>query len=94
MTDEIKDITNYIKKQLEKTYCIEFKEFKKVDLNKLLDYITNLQKENERLKELNICVGCENNPDYKSRIDKALEIIERNENKAPIDEALKILKGE
>lgn len=27
-----------------------------------------LKEENKQLKELNVCVGCENNPDYKTRI--------------------------
>lgn len=45
------------------------------ELHNLSDYITNLQKENRTLKELNACVGCNNNPDYKSRIDKAVEYI-------------------
>ena len=34
----------------------------------------DLQKENEILKEQNVCVGCNNNPDYKSRNEKAREI--------------------
>jgi hypothetical protein len=37
------------------------------------DYINDLKEENKTLKELNVCVGCDNNPDYKSRIDKAIE---------------------
>ena len=32
----------------------------------------DLKEENRQLKELNVCVGCENNPDYKTKI-KALE---------------------
>lgn len=43
----------------------------------LKDYITNLQEENEILKELNICVGCENNPDYKLRCEKAINFINK-----------------
>ena len=35
--------------------------------------------ENETLKNLNVCVGCDNNPSYKARIDKAIEYI-KNEN--------------
>ena len=42
------------------------------------DYITNLQEENKTLKELNVCVGCNNNPDYKTRIDKAIEYLKNN----------------
>lgn len=64
MKDEIKIITlGDIFKNLE----TEEKAFK------FKNYITNLQEENEILKELNVCVGCNNNPDYKTRIDKAIE---------------------
>ena len=53
------------------------------DINEKLndDYklvIEKLEKENKVLKELNVCVGCEDNPSYKSRIDKAIEYIEKN----------------
>ena len=40
--------------------------------------VKELEEENNTLKELNVCVGCDNNPDYKSRIDKAIEYIEEN----------------
>lgn len=40
-----------------------------------MDEYAELKKENEKLKELNICVGCENNPDYKSRCKRANKII-------------------
>lgn len=64
-----------------------------------------LEEENNELKELNVCVGCDNNPDYKSRILKAIEyIIERYDyqghalthtfDKDNVRELLKILKGE
>ena len=36
------------------------------------DRIKELEEENKTLKELNVCVGCDNNPDYKTRI-KELE---------------------
>ena len=36
------------------------------------DRIKELEEENKTLKELNVCVGCNNNPDYKTRI-KELE---------------------
>ena len=42
------------------------------------DRIKELEEENERLKELNVCVGCNNNPDYKSRIDEAIKYIKDN----------------
>lgn len=74
---------------------------------KMADYITNLQQENERLKEKNKmlqedawrnndnlmemvkeeleksnCEECEICEDYKSRIEKAVEYIEKNQYKA------------
>jgi hypothetical protein len=68
------------------------------------DYINDLKEENKTLKELNVCVGCDNNPDYKSRIDKAIDyIIERYDykghalthtfDKDNVRELLNILKG-
>lgn len=39
--------------------------------------LTEYAEENETLKELNVCVGCNNNPDYKTRIDKAIEYINK-----------------
>ena len=46
MNDEIREILERIKTYPEKLYCLSEKE-KRI----LLDYITNLQQENERLKE-------------------------------------------
>ena len=70
-------------------------------MNKLEAKIKELEKENKVLKELNVCVGCEDNPTYKARIDKAIEYIENNELICFIDydtkkfknELLDILKG-
>jgi len=73
---------------------------------RLRDKIKELEKENKTLKELNVCVGCNNNPDYKSIIDKAIEYIKDNASYVEdinrcvddlrdddCDELLKILKG-
>ena len=38
-----------------------------------------LKEENESLKELNVCVGCNNNPDYKSRNEKTIELLNRHD---------------
>lgn len=57
MKDEIKEILDYFRKYAtirENTMITEIE-----------DYITNLQEENEILKEMNVCVGCNNNSDYK-----------------------------
>jgi len=50
---------------------------------RLIDKIKELEEENKQLKELNVCVGCNNNPSYKSRIDKAIEYIEEELNCTP-----------
>lgn len=52
------------------------------DFDDLLDYITNLQQENERLKEIKPCMlnfqECYVVKDYKSRCEKASEYIKNN----------------
>lgn len=101
---EIKEILRYLK--IENGHCSSELSYKETHI--LLDYITNLQEENKTLKELNVCVGCNNNPDYKKRIDKALEYIEEHKRNVydtfgegivfgemgGIKEIIKILKGE
>jgi hypothetical protein len=70
--------------------------------SKLRDKIKELEKENKTLKELNVCVGCDNNPDYKKRIYKAIEYIELKStihktyclDREEMKVLLKILKGE
>ena len=91
--------------------------FSLYDLKTLLDYITNLQEEvnkltaesteweskcydlqeeNEILRELNVCVGC--NLNYKQRNEKAIEILEQDKSSASFNTAeriaLNILKGD
>ena len=52
-------------------------------IDKLQNKIKELEEENKTLKELNVCVGCDNNPDYKTRIK---ELEEENERlKAEVD---------
>ena len=46
-----KEIKEYIKEQIDKCYVIEHMNFEKVDLSRLLDYITKLQEENSILNE-------------------------------------------
>ena len=108
---------NYIKeleeenKKLKEEYITLEKDYGTCELenSKLRDKIKELEKENNTLKELNVCVGCNNNPDYKSRIDKAIEYIHNNQpvfelsskeqlqewfEKEYYVELLKILRGE
>ena len=92
MTNEIKKILDYLKDK--KGYAInEFgahKELTPEENNKLLDYITNLQEENEKSKEYiefykdmtdkwkdMTNVFKESSEDYKQRIDKAVEYLEQ-----------------
>ena len=81
MKDEIKEILellNLNRVAISNGIC-RVKDFmSREQINKLLDYITNLQEENKTLKELNICVGCNNNPDYKSRNEKAIKYIRQH----------------
>lgn len=77
MNNEIKEILEFLSNE---NYYIQdidckFKRLYLDEVKTLLDYITNLEEENRILKELNVCVGCNNNLDYKSRIDKALDYI-------------------
>ena len=101
MTQE--EIKKYIKEQIDKCYVIEHKEFEKVDLSKLLDYITNLQEENKKLLKIKKYaeeVGNKRNELY-DRIDKAIEWLDYNEignwfecSKKDIEDLLNILKGD
>ena len=76
MNNEIKEILAYFEEYIKITDMHDSEPMLNwKDLKIVLDYITNLQEENRILKELNICVGCNNNPDCKLRIDKAIEKI-------------------
>ena len=86
------DFNNYQKILEEKNKT--FEDYNK-DLNNQLD---KLEEENRILKELNVCVGCNNNLDYKSRIDKAIKLLEEDYfedgSGNNVEEVIKILKGE
>lgn len=86
MSEEIKEI--FYKLRSDDYYEEHYQQsvYYERDLKKLENYITNLQKENEKLKEgidtLNIQIGtykyiCENNKktkeDYKQKIEKAID---------------------
>lgn len=65
--DDLISILNYIT-NLQEQYS-ELRD----DLDGIIEGNIRLQEENKVLKELNVCVGCDNNSDYKSIIDKAIE---------------------
>ena len=92
LIDEIRFINTHIKENKD-VFTINVKK-----LNSILDYIDELEEENKTLKELNVCVGCNNNPDYKSRIDKAIKLLEEDYfedgSGNNVEEVIKILKGE
>lgn len=85
MKDEIKEILEEIKSYIEHEYLPPYCELAPRDCKLLLDYIINLQKENERLKENAIHndkvvdKAKWNEMIYKSRNEKAIEYIERAE---------------
>ncbi len=93
MNDEIKEIIESSRKIIKSNRENGFDRIIMLgdDIDKLLDYITNLQQENERLKEENKHIFANVNDDellrsnamnwaeaqdYKSRIEKAVEYIE------------------
>ena len=92
LIDEIRFINTHIKENKD-VFTINVKK-----LNSILDYIDELEEENKTLKELNVCVGCNNNPDYKSRIDKAIKLLKEDYfedgSGNNVEEVIKILKGE
>lgn len=92
MNKEINEIITQLKTAMDfKDSSLPMNYLIKIEyINKLLDYIANLQQENEELKKLNenaskVCVAehrygvdkAEEARDYKSRCDKAIELIVR-----------------
>jgi len=87
--DKAFEFLKYIKNLQNKITNLE--QEKSIDkyktLKKLQEENDILKQENERLQEaikvaqeFNICVGCNNNSDYKSRNEKAIEYIEKSMN--------------
>ena len=70
-TKELKTLIDYIT-NLQQYYNDNVNKYEE-----LLVKYSNLQ-ENQKLNELNVCVGCNNNPDYKLRCEKAIEYIRNN----------------
>ena len=100
MNDEIKEILENVKKCCDITKEQSFTVYQRQDILKLLDCITNLQKDLEKandisakdrqfyksrmneyveLKKENEKLDIEKN-DYKSRVEKAVEYIEKHSN--------------
>lgn len=68
------------------------------DIDNLDDFNRHLLNENKQLKELNVCVGCKNNPNYKQRCEKAIEYIKQKTQEVDFDNdrlinVLNILQG-
>ena len=94
----------------QETGCLVFQENKRLEelkgnyikvIVEKDNKIKELEEENKTLKELNVCVGCNNNPDYKTRIDKAIKYIKEGQSMTSTKQVyisgvdlLKILKGE
>lgn len=92
MNDEIREILENVKKCCDITKEQSFTVYQRQDILKLLDYITNLQKENlalarenEKEKQFIKDCGFQNQQqlalmylDYKSRVEKAVEYIHKN----------------
>ena len=88
MKDEIKEILDRLECDKDDVYYVGYTDGVNIDntlmpkdIKLLLDYITNLQKENERLK-VNCNLGYEELKvmrDYKSRIEKAIEYIKEQD---------------
>lgn len=84
MNNDIKEILENVQKCCEIMKDQNFVVYQKQDILKVLDYITNLQEENEQLKELTkdklYCDNCEFKKDYDRYadiIDQAIEYCER-----------------
>ena len=92
MKNEIKEILESLDKISKAEYYPEdLLTYKECHL--LLDYITNLQEENKKFKNW-INVLNKNNHNYKSRIDKAIEYIENNDDEwFSVPELIGILQG-
>jgi len=83
MNDEIKEIISKRKQKIELNKSLNVQGYYDKEDELLLDYINNLQQENERLKELDenypieeeLAEAYRREEDYTSRIDKAIEYI-------------------
>ena len=85
MKDEIREILRYLR--IENGHCSSELSYEETHL--LLDYITNLQQENEELNKMcelySKSLYCAELTDYKSRIKKAVEYIKEHIQKYDID---------
>lgn len=67
--EELEEENKKLKEELHKA-SLDIQELTEKDIGcpSWCDKLKELEEENKQLKELNVCVGCENNPDYKTRI--------------------------
>lgn len=101
--EEVRELIQIINIMKECANKDEYFEITDEDVKVLYDYITELQEENRTLKEFNVCVGCNNNPDYETRINKAIEYINKTTNNTmfelrsdtgELNYLMRILKGD
>ena len=90
MNDEIKEILKEIECYRNEELCLIF--LSREESNALLDYITNLQQENERLKEENKHIFANVNDD-ELLISNAMNYAEARDYKSRCEKAIEYIKG-
>ena len=78
MKDDIKETLEDVKRHLDYVEATKQCSIRDNEMKAMYDYITNLQEENERLKEILYWKQIENNIFYKARCEKAIEYIKEN----------------
>ena len=92
MNDEIREILEHLKNEYWRNFPedgIPYKVLYAEEVDSLLDYIINLQQENEELNKMcelySKSLYCAELTDYKSRIEKAVDYIKEHIQKYDID---------
>ena len=92
--NEIKEILENVRKCCEIMADQSFVVYQKQDILQVLDYITNLQEENERLKEQkeHLLIDLEGESEYKIMCEKAIEYIKHSQNYGTMAQVMPHLK--
>lgn len=103
MTEEIKEILDDVKRHLDYVETTKQSSIRDNEMKAMYNYITNLQKEKENLKQQLDFIDEQNKyidkiekmiKDYKSRNEKAIEYCENNKEYTPrLIDVINILKG-